>query len=523
MADPKDYILVRLDDNIQDNALLAYDVAKDMLVDSGLHGYQGELNAEASTVNVGMHGVSSAGEQVVFYNNDSKVAYAPPWHVIDEISPGGSLDRQYIGTMASTRPSRDPDIVLENPVVTLPGLYHTINYRLTMQFPEAHKDVQFKVEHAGQEMWSMIKDVSAGENEFRLDVPMSFAPGSYTFSIQPYGDPNLQPPVKVMGNSDTGAPWFFTHYRLYRDIPLATQEYVDTAVTTGGTGNLQDIMFKDDYDTDRNGTVDLAENVKGATTAGNDKYYGTDDSGSVGFHTLPTVDGGHPEISKLQAQVTQNTNDVSTNKQDIATNKAEIDKHETSINAHGVQLAKNTSDIATNTANIKIAIDHSKSAVDEGLQNRKNAVNSIVAEVDHTHKTFTLKLMSQTGLVDSALIDLSTWFSGGTQPQPGTDYKIYYGFTAKTTLPEDEILRIGTTKSVSTVNSLDVPMTRTQTTPSYMWIWLPDSAGPIKGFDFSGFVSVWNDTAINVAGVDGKLYVSPNQTAARSIEFEVKV
>lgn len=509
MAD--DYTLVRLDNNIQDKAVLTYDAIGDKITDSGMKAGQGSLEAAAGTVHVGLQSMSSAGEQVVWRNQDSQVKYAPPWHIIDEVNPGGSLDRFYKPIQTVTRFPTRTDI-LENPSFDVTINVHEVVFRLDMTFPEAQQNVEFRVTHAGYEMWREIKDVSTGKQEITLDMPIAFHPGTYLFEIKPYGDVNLQPPVKVMGDAQTGKVGYDVIYREFSEKPLATQDYVIAAVTGGPA---DDVMLKKDYDPDNDGEVNsahIADKIRAISKSPNSSYYGKDSTGTEGFHVLPT--GVDEDALKAEIKKAQDLAD---------TNKAEIGKHETAINGHGTQIAKNTSDIATNTANVKIAIDHSSSAMNEGLQNRKNAVNALVAEVSSVHKTILLKLMSQTGLVDSALIDLSSWFSGGTLPQPGDDHKIYYGFTVKTALPEDEIIRIGTSKEVSTINSLDVSYTRTGQTPSYMWIWLPDSAGPIKGFDFSGFVSNWGSVAINVAGVDGKLYVSPNKTSATSIEFEVKV
>lgn len=47
-------------------------------------------------------------------------------------------------------------------------------------------------------------------------------------------------------------------------------------------------MAKADYDTNDDGVVDGADEVDGVATAGNSKYYGTDASGTPGFHDLPS-------------------------------------------------------------------------------------------------------------------------------------------------------------------------------------------------------------------------------------------
>ena len=57
-----------------------------------------------------------------------------------------------------------------------------------------------------------------------------------------------------------------------------------------------------DYDSDVSGVVDLAENIEGANTAGNDKYYGTNDTGTPGFYDIP------------QPEKTKNIESISTTK-----------------------------------------------------------------------------------------------------------------------------------------------------------------------------------------------------------------
>lgn len=50
-------------------------------------------------------------------------------------------------------------------------------------------------------------------------------------------------------------------------------------------------MFKATYDQDADGIVDSAEKVDGVDAAGNNKYYGTDESGVPGFYDLPEGGG----------------------------------------------------------------------------------------------------------------------------------------------------------------------------------------------------------------------------------------
>jgi hypothetical protein len=514
MADQK-YVQVRLDDNIADGAVLTYDAKNDKITDSGMYSSQGELRAAAGSVNVGLQTLSSAGEQVIFRNENSHVNYAPPWHVIDEVNGGGSYDRFYDPLQTVTR-FADKTAILENPVFDVYIPVEEVVYRLKMTFPVAHDDVEFKVTQSGHEMWREIKNVSAGDNEIVLDMPIAFHPGSYKFSIRPYTTPgigtDMVPPVKVMGNAQTGQVGYDVVYRGFHEKRLATQEYVDTAVA-GGVGT--DLMTKAVYDTDNDGKVDIAAmadqavQVVGITSARNNYYYGKDATGVIGFHALPL---GADE-AKLQALIEDNT-------KEIVTNKDAVSRHETAIDAHGVTLANHASQIrgADSTANSAMTL--AQQNAETIVTNRKNAIKGVTVEQDSSAKTITLKFISDAGIVDTGVIDLSAWLTGGTNP-PSTDHKIYYGFASSIPLSESEVLRSGTPKTVPTVAGLDINITRTSQSPSFIYVWLPDSVGTVKGFTFSGFLSTWGATALSIAGSPGKLYSSPNKTSATNINFEV--
>ncbi len=58
--------------------------------------------------------------------------------------------------------------------------------------------------------------------------------------------------------------------------------------TPAGSGD----MTKAVYDTNDDGSVDKADAIDGIAAAGNSKYYGTDSSGTAGFHDLPAGGSG---------------------------------------------------------------------------------------------------------------------------------------------------------------------------------------------------------------------------------------
>lgn len=307
MADPLDYVLVRLDNNLPDKAVLTYDAHKDMITDSGLTAIQGELQASSNTISVGLQNMSSAGEQVVWENQHSSVVYAPPWHIIDKVNTDGSRDRIY-GPLQTADVFTDKSGIVENPtnVITVPENGVVFDY--TIEFPEARDNIEFIINysqpdstaHSNQpNAWREILNVSAGVNVINLKVPNALYTGQFYFSIHPVDSNEV--PIKVVGNAQTGEFAYSTSFRTFREVPLATTEYVDSAVAGGSTTGF---LTKAVYDTDDDGKVNLAvaadraAALTGVQSIGDSYYYGKDADGNVGFHPLPVVTG-NIDFSKL--------------------------------------------------------------------------------------------------------------------------------------------------------------------------------------------------------------------------------
>lgn len=634
MADPLDYTLVRMDDSIPDDAVLSYDAVNDKIVDSGLTAKYGELQAGADSVAVGLQTMSSAGEQVVWENQHTSVVYAPPWHIVDEINTEGSRDRIY-GPLQETVVFSDKSGTVSNPTNTIDVPEDGIVFSYTITFPDARTGVELLITYLDpndptlteppKALWREIRDVSAGENVISLTLPNALYTGQYYFTIRPID--SSEPPIVVVGNPQTGEFAYNTKFRSFREIPLATQEYVADYVQThgGSTGNGD--MLKSVYDTNDNGKVDKAEQadnaieVVGVNTAGVNSYYGTNLSGDVGFHpvhlgssdankvivneftvssalkgglfqpgptfcfvytgtgtatlTLPNIatfsQGSDVQFyvvnhAKDDSHVTINLNsndgwngdssvgsivlaknagyaiasdtsesmwyalaslDTSSNadtakaiadmQKQIVANATAIARHTTSIEAHGSQIATFGGLIQGNARKLSVLEPLVNQNTNEIDTVRRNAVEHITASVNTPSKTVTFNLMSKTGLVDSVLINLAPMF-GGHQ----VDSTLYYGFSDKGSFSEADILS-GNTKDVPNIVGLDITMTRSTQDPQFMWIWIPDDLGTVKGFNFSGFISQWNSVQLHVANVPGKLYKSPNRTSAQNVTYEVTV
>ncbi|WGH49927.1 hypothetical protein [Pseudoalteromonas phage vB_PtuP_Slicky01] len=239
-------------------------------------------------------------------------------------------------------------------------------------------------------------------------------------------------------------------------------------------------------------------------------------------------------------------------KKDVADNKAEIDALETKSTGYDKDLKDletklTTTDTQATTALAKATACESKVASVERVQVRHEGeittltgkqgtiegllddntkaivslkaskVDGLTATVNDQAKTITLVLTSGSSTIDTDIIDLSSWF--GVSP-PTTDHEFFFGFSIRTVVDESNILN-GQSATAPSINGYDVVSTRNSSNSSYMWIWIPDVFGAIKGFNFSGFLSVWAGTPVLVASIPGKLYVSPNTTTAKIIKYEV--
>lgn len=259
MAD-KDYVLTRLEDNIEDKAVLTYDALNDMIVDSGVTAEDGDIQAAAGTIKVGLQGMSSAGEQVLWRNRHSGVNYAPPWHVIDEVNPGGSHDRFY-DPMQTVARFTDTSGILEDPSFEVKVPVNEAVYRLTFTAEESHPKAELRIMQDRFEMWRTLITLSAGTNMYDLAVPVAFQVGNYRLELHDY---KTGTPVRVKGNPQTGEMAYSVHFRKFVDKPLATKDYVDRAVV-GDDGPFADVNLSQ-FDKVRSGVLTAEKFVANASS-----------------------------------------------------------------------------------------------------------------------------------------------------------------------------------------------------------------------------------------------------------------
>ncbi|MGL5582263.1 MAG: hypothetical protein ACRDCE_15065 [Cetobacterium sp.] len=146
-------------------------------------------------------------------------------------------------------------------------------------------------------------------------------------------------------------------------------------------------------------------------------------------------------------------------------------------------------------------------------------IDKVESKVNPASRTITLTFKSGQQVIDTDLIDISAMFA--TNP-PADQHAIWFGFTTAKP-PTEAQIKSGTTEQDHVIIGHDITLTRTSTTPAYMYVWIPDVLGAITGFSFAhAFTAVWQSYPVTVNGAVGKVYVSDNQTASKSVLFEVQ-
>lgn len=480
---------------LEDNEMIKWDKATGQLVGTGVKSNnEGEITTANNSVNIGIHDLGSSGRNIVFTNRVNHRHFSPIVQEfgLSDTNTRGAYQKAY-GSLEDYQLYSGMNEIIADPNWKTTTVVNRTVFGLKFWPQTDMTNVIYKVFDQGVEIFSEnLGDFKAGDNSSykTLKTPYDLLTDSdFTFSLSsPDGV------VSFKGGAD-GKPWFQLQIRKFEWKALATEEYV--AMHGGGQGGGGD-MFKSVYDKNGNNVVDEAERITGVTTAGNDKYYGTDSGGAVGFYTLPSEPA------------------------DYAAQKAQIEANRVAINSHGTTIQQHENQISTNTNNIQTALQTAQSADNHLTTFRQSAVDGIRATVDHDAKTLTFTLTSQTGDVDHAMVDLSSWFAGAVVPTP-TKFTIWSGWSTNPPMGEREITTLGTQKEVTSIKGLDIHLTRSSgATPQYMWVWIPQSVGTVTGFNFSGFTSVWHSNVVNVNGIAGEFFWSPNKTSATDVNFTVE-
>lgn len=180
-----------------------------------------------------------------------------------------------------------------------------------------------------------------------------------------------------------------------------------------------------------------------------------------------------------------------------------------------VAVETSASESVNHLSSLQAEADSNKQLVQQ-INNR--IIDKVESRVNAGAKTITLTYKNGSAVIDTDLIDISGMFGS---PAP-TAVPIWFGFTANKPMTEQAV-KSGSTELESVVIGKDIELKRADSTPRYMYVWIPDSLGSISGFSFNhAFLDVWQSYPVIVDGVAGKAYISDNQTAATDVSFEVQ-
>ena len=453
--------------SLVNNALIKWDATRQKFVNAQVYSNDaGSISLEPSSLNIGSHRLSSSAETLTVTNLVTDKIYAPLWQEIG-FEKGLGYVRIY-GKAKKNPIQTDISQDLTNPSFTIPVVDNLSNFGadINLTNPATNVEIHVTEESKGMDIWLYkAGDLKAGPQTIMFENPADFRGGNkYRVTVKSSDGSDVVLKGGV-GFDGTLIPAFTTYFTDWKDEIVSTRSWVESL------GLIQDLS------------------MSGGTLTAHKQ------DGTVSVLTLPDP-------------------------ADLDAVKKQVEAHETAINNHGNTLAAHENQIQTNTNNIKLALDASTKNAESIVTSRKNAASGFSLEQNKAAKTITIKMTSESGIIDTGVIDLTGWFDGGgTAPTP--DHIIYYGFSEHPPMDEAEILRLGTKKTVPTVAGLDISITRSDITPKNIWVWLPDSVGTIKGFTFSGFLSTWASTAVSVAGAPGKFYQSPHPTSATTVNFEV--
>lgn len=194
-------------------------------------------------------------------------------------------------------------------------------------------------------------------------------------------------------------------------------------------------------------------------------------------------------------------------------------------NAFQAAISQYAQRLAAVEASAAASINHLSSLQAEADSNKQlvqqinnRIIDKVESRVNAGAKTITLTYKNGSTVIDTDLIDISGMFGS---PAP-TAVPIWFGFTTNKPMTEQAV-KAGSTELESVVVGKDIELKRSDSTPRYMYVWIPDSLGAISGFSFNhAFLDVWQAYPVIVDGVAGKAYISDNQTAATDVSFEVQ-
>lgn len=202
--------------NIKENEVIAVQNGK--FVGTGIVGKNGDGQFAAGTVSVGLHDISSGGENVVTANRASGKKYTSVWQEIEEGTNRPAVIRVNDETLQTAEFQTDTSTNITNPSYSLRLNNDVTIFESEYTAASAQTNVHFNLREQGatDDIWrSKPRDVKVGVNTFKLHVPLDLK-ANVDYVLSAYSDDG---DVVLKGNS-SNVPYFKYKYQTYQDKPL---------------------------------------------------------------------------------------------------------------------------------------------------------------------------------------------------------------------------------------------------------------------------------------------------------------
>lgn len=212
---------------VKENEVIA--VKNGSFVGTGIIGKNGDGQFAAGTVSVGLHDISSGGENVVTVNSATGKKYAPVWQEIAKGTKRKAAIRVNDDTLRTNEFQTDISTNITNPSYSLTLSDNVTIFEAEYTAATAQTNVHFNLKEQGaaKDTWrSKPRDLKAGLNVYDLHVPLDLK-ANVEYILSAYSDDG---DVILKGNS-SNIPYFKFKYQTYTDKEVLPTD--DSMADTG--------------------------------------------------------------------------------------------------------------------------------------------------------------------------------------------------------------------------------------------------------------------------------------------------
>lgn len=198
---------------VKDNEMIA--VKNGKFIGTGITGKNGDGQFAAGTVSIGLHDVSSGGENVVFVNRQSNKKYSSVWQEVEKGTERRAVIRINDETVETNNFQSDVSKQITNPSfkMTLTDDVTIFDAEYNAATPQTNVHFDLKIDGETENTWrSKPRTLVPGSNKFQLHVPLDLKSG-VDYILSAY---SADGDVVLNGNSQD-IPYFKFEYQTYED------------------------------------------------------------------------------------------------------------------------------------------------------------------------------------------------------------------------------------------------------------------------------------------------------------------